>query len=137
VNEGRNDKLVFDQVAALGIQADLVVEAVGKAIAFETGLSILAPGGRLVTVGLPAADDLATVSPLQLVAKGQSIIGSYLGSSVAARDIPIFVELWRQGKLPLEELITSEIALDDINEAMDQLADGNAVRQLILFADGS
>lgn len=122
-----------DQVAALGVEADLVVEAVGKAVAFQAGLSILAAGGRIVTVGLPAADDLATVSPLQLVAKGQSIIGSYLGSSVAARDIPIFIDLWRSGKLPLEELITSEIALDDINEAMDQLADGNAVRQLILF----
>lgn len=130
---GAERAVLPDQVGSLGIEADLVVEAVGKAIAFETGLSILAAGGRLVTVGLPAADDLATVSPLQLVAKGQSIIGSYLGSSVAARDIPIFVDLWRQGKLPLEELITSEIELDDINEAMDQLADGNAVRQLILF----
>lgn len=124
-----------EEVGALGIEADLVVEAVGKAVAFETGLGMLAAGGRLVTVGLPAADDLATVSPLQLVAKGQSIIGSYLGSSVAERDVPKFVALWRQGKLPLEELISAEIALDDINEAMDQLADGNAIRQLIIFPE--
>lgn len=123
------------EVGALGIEADLVIEAVGKAVAFETGLGLLATGGRLVTVGLPAADDLATVSPLQLVAKGQSIIGSYLGSSVGARDIPKFVALWRQGKLPLEELISAEIALEDINDAMDQLADGNAVRQLIIFPE--
>lgn len=134
---GASHAVLPQEVAELGIQADLVVEAVGKAVAFETGLSILAPGGRLVTVGLPAADDLATVSPLQLVAKGQSIIGSYLGSSIASRDVPKFVELWRAGKLPLEELISAEIELDDINDAMDQLADGNAVRQLILFPSGS
>ena len=120
-------------LATSGLQADLVVEAVGKSVAFESGLSVLAPGGRLVTVGLPAPDDLATISPLTLVAKGQSIIGSYLGSSIASRDIPVFVDMWRSGKLPLEHLVSSEIHLSDINQAMDDLASGNAIRQLIIF----
>jgi alcohol dehydrogenase len=55
---------------------------------------------------------------------------------VPARDIPTYAQLWREGKLPVEELISSRIALADINQAMDQLADGKAVRQVIMFDAG-
>ena len=65
--------------------------------------------------------------------EGEPIIGSYLGSAVPDRDIPQFVELWRSGRLPVESLVSSRITLDDINSAMDNLADGVAVRQLITF----
>jgi len=61
------------------------------------------------------------------------LIGSYLGSAVPDRDIPQFIELWRSGRLPVESLVSSRITLDDINSAMDNLADGIAVRQLISF----
>jgi alcohol dehydrogenase len=60
-------------------------------------------------------------------------MGSYLGSAVPSRDIPAYVELWRQGKLPIEELISSRIKLEDINAAMDALEQGAALRQVILF----
>jgi len=52
---------------------------------------------------------------------------------VPSRDIPVYADLWRQGKLPVEELVSSEVALEDINEAMDTLADGQAIRQVIHF----
>ena len=90
-------------------------------------------GGRTITVGLPRPDARISVSPLGFVAEGRSLIGSYLGSAVPDRDIPQFVELWRSGRLPVESLVSSRIALDDINAAMDNLADGTAVRQLITF----
>jgi alcohol dehydrogenase len=122
-----------EEAAHAGIHADVVVEAVGKARAFESALALTGPGGRLVTVGLPSADDLATVSPLSLVATGRTIIGSYLGTSIPSRDIPYFVQLWKSGRLPVEQLISKEITLDRINEAMDELANGTVVRQLIIF----
>jgi alcohol dehydrogenase len=106
---------------------------VGHPAALETAIAITAPGGRTVTVGLPRPDARISVSPLGLVAEGRSLIGSYLGSSVPARDIPRFVEMWRSGRLPVESLVSSTITLDDINEGMDQLADGHAVRQIIEF----
>ena len=74
------------------------------------------------------------MSPLGFVAEGRSLIGSYLGSAVPARDIPRFVSLWREGRLPVEALVSSTIDLDRINEGMDELADGRAVRQIIEFA---
>ncbi|MGK2902874.1 MAG: alcohol dehydrogenase catalytic domain-containing protein [Mycobacterium sp.] len=114
-------------------RAEVVIEAVGHAAALETAIGLTAPGGRTVTVGLPAPDARIALSPLSLVAEGRTLIGSYLGSAVPARDIPRFVDLWRAGRLPVEKLVSSTIGLDEINTGMDELADGHAVRQIIEF----
>jgi alcohol dehydrogenase len=121
------------EVADQAVRAPIVIEAAGNARAFETALLATAPGGRTVTVGLPAPEARSSVSPLMITAEARTIIGSYLGSSVPSRDIPIFVELWRSGRLPVEKLISARIRLDDVNEAMDALATGQALRQLIVF----
>lgn len=115
------------------IRAEVVVEAVGSARAFESAVAATAPGGVTVTVGLPSPDARASISPLGLVAQGRSIVGSYLGSAVPSRDIPQYVRMWRDGRLPVEKLISARIGLDDINEAMDELAAGHALRQVIIF----
>ena len=139
------DKL--DQAVALGaaaayspadaqsgaITAPVVVEAAGNARAFETAVALTEPGGTTITVGLPAPDAMARVSPLTLVAEARTIIGSYMGSAVPSRDIPVFADLWRQGRLPVEKLVSSRIGLGDINRAMDDLAEGRALRQIIHF----
>jgi alcohol dehydrogenase len=113
------------------LKAAVVIEAAGHPSALETAIGLTAQGGRTVTVGLPRPDARISVSPLGFVAEGRSLIGSYLGSAVPARDIPRFVELWRSGRLPVEALVSSTIELDQINEGMDRLADGHAVRQII------
>ena len=135
------DKL--EQARALGahdavtdpgdLKADIVIEAAGHPAALETAIGMTAPGGKTITVGLPHPDARITVSPLALVADGRSLIGSYLGSAVPARDIPRFVDLWRSGRLPVEKLVSDTITLDDINAGMDALASGHAVRQIIAF----
>lgn len=118
---------------AAGVRAPVVVEAAGAARAFETALALTAPGGTTVTVGLPAADARVSVSPLEITAQARTIVGSYLGSAVPARDIRRYVELWRAGRLPLEQLVSARIALADVDGAMDRLAAGEALRQLIVF----
>lgn len=116
-----------------GIRAPLVVEAAGHPRAFETAFALTAPGGRTVTVGLPAPTARSEISPLTVTAEARTVIGSYLGSAVPARDIPRYAQLWREGRLPVEELISSTVALEDVNAAMDTLAEGRAIRQIIRF----
>lgn len=113
----------------------LVIEAAGSARAFETAFAATEPGGRTVTVGLPSPDARVSLSPLTFTAEARSVIGSYLGSAVASRDIPRYVELWRAGRLPIERLISSRIGLSDLDTAMDRLARGSALRQVIVFDD--
>ena len=130
---GAAEALTPQEVVDRGIKGDVVVEAVGHARAFESAVRATAPGGTTVTVGLPAPDALAQISPLGLVAEGRTVRGSYLGSAVPERDLPVFVDMWRAGRLPVEKLVSATLGLDRINEAMDQLADGLAIRQVIEF----
>ncbi|WP_426324117.1 alcohol dehydrogenase catalytic domain-containing protein [Microbacterium sp. E-13] len=133
---GATDAVTPADAVDRGIRAPVVVEAAGAARAFETAVALTAPGGTTVTVGLPAPDARAGVSPLLLTAEARTIVGSYLGSAVPSRDIPRYVELWRSGRLPLERLVSSRIRLDDLDGAMDRLAAGGELRQLIAFDGG-
>lgn len=130
---GATSVLAPEDLVAGGARCDIVVEAAGNARAFEAAVVATAPGGRTVTVGLPHPDARASLSPLQLVAEARTVIGSYLGSAVPARDIPKFAQWWREGRLPVERLVSARIGLDQVNLAMDELAAGRAVRQLIGF----
>jgi alcohol dehydrogenase len=130
---GAHEVYTPEEAVEAGLKAPVVIEAVGHPAALETAVALTGPGGRTITVGLPRPDARITLSPLGFVAEGRSLIGSYLGSAVPARDIPRFVELWRSGRLPVESLVSASITLDEINHGMDELADGRAVRQVIEF----
>jgi alcohol dehydrogenase len=129
---GATEFLRTEQVA--GIDAvDVALEASGSVAGFELALQITRRGGRTVTTSLPAADQNFQFPLARLVAEARSISGSYIGSCLPNRDIPAFMALHRQGRLPVEKLVSGTIALDDINAAMDALADAQAVRQVIVF----
>ena len=130
---GASDVFTPAELVESGVTASVVVEAAGNPRAFETAVLGTSAGGTTVTVGLPSPTAMASISPLGLVAQARTIVGSYLGSAVPERDIPRYVKLWRAGRLPIEELISSRISLDGINQAMDDLADGHAIRQIIEF----
>ena len=130
---GADEVYTPEEAADAGTRVPLVVEAAGHPRAFETAFALTAPGGRTVTVGLPAPGARSEISPLTVTAEARTIIGSYLGSAVPARDIPGYAQLWREGRLPVERLISARIGLEDVNAAMDALADGTALRQVIMF----
>ena len=114
---------------------DVVVETVGKARVLEAAYGLARRGGRIVTVGLPAPDEQFSVPAVSLVADAKTVIGSYLGNAVPARDIPRYIGLWRAGRLPVERLLTSVSPLADINGLFDRLASSEAVRQVVLPGD--
>lgn len=133
---GASQAFTPDEALRSGLAAAVVIEAAGAVPAFELAVALTGAGGRTVTVGLPAPTARAEVSPLALVAGGRTIIGSYLGSAVPSRDIPLFLHLWRCGRLPLEELVSGAVGLEDINAGMDRLAEGRSIRQVIRFDAG-
>lgn len=130
---GATEAYAPNEIEDLKIKAQVVIEAAGHPRAFETAVRITAAGGTTVTVGLPAPGALSSIEPLGLTAEARTVVGSYLGSAVPNRDIPLYEQMWREGKLPVEKLTSSVITLDKINEAMDALAEGKAVRQIISF----
>ena len=112
---------------------DFAFETAGSTRALEFAYRITRRGGTTVTAGLAPPQSMLSIPHLGLVAEERTLKGSYLGSADPERDIPRFIEWFQAGRLPVDRLLSSRLALDDINAAFDTLADGRAVRQVVLF----
>lgn len=117
----------------LGRGADAVFVTVGAASAFTAAPNYLGPAGRVVMVGMPPSGAMAEYEPVTLAALGQGMIGSKMGDVVLARDIPWIADLYRQGRLKLDEMVSRLWRLDQINEAIADTRSGAARRNVIVF----
>ncbi|ABN75588.1 alcohol dehydrogenase catalytic domain-containing protein [Cereibacter sphaeroides] len=110
---------------------DYAFELAGSVRALETAFAVTRRGGMTVTAGLPHPDDRMSLEALKLVAEERTLKGSYIGSCVPQRDLPRMLALHRRGLLPVEKMLTHRLKLDEINLAMDRLAEGSAIRQVV------
>lgn len=112
---------------------DHAIETVGSERVLAQAYAATRRGGTTVTVGLPHPSKMLSIPAVSLVAEERTLRGSYLGSCTPSLDVPRFVALHLAGRLPVERLLTHRIALDEINVGFDRLADGQAVRQAVIF----
>ena len=112
---------------------DYAIEMAGSTRAFETAYRITRRGGTTVTAGLPPPTATWAMPSTNLVAEERTIKGSYIGTCVPSRDLPRYIDLYLQGKLPVKRLMTGKLKLEDINEGFDMLHEGKAVRQVVTF----
>jgi alcohol dehydrogenase len=112
--------------------AEVSFEAAGVPAVLEAAFRATRRGGTTVAMGLPHPSRTLTLPALAFAGLGQSLVGSYMGSSSPQRDIPRYLALWRKGRLPVERLQSAALPLDRINEAFEALAAGAAVRQVLL-----
>jgi alcohol dehydrogenase len=77
------------------------------------------------------------IQQVGLVAEERTLKGSYVGSSVPGHDIPRYVDLFIQNRLPVDRIVSDTLRLDDINEVFERLADGRVTRQIISFSNNS
>jgi S-(hydroxymethyl)glutathione dehydrogenase/alcohol dehydrogenase len=114
-----------------GLGVDYAVEASGQVKVIEQAFtSIRRGGGVCVFATHPEQGNTISIDPYELIC-GKQIRGSWGGSSNPDRDIPMFAELYLEGKLPLEKLITKRYSLEAINEALDDLENHRVGRPLI------
>lgn len=113
--------------------AEVTVETVGHEAVLVQAYQATRRGGLTVTAGLPHPSKQFSIPAVSLVAEERTVKGSYMGSAVPQRDIPRYIALHRAGRLPVEQLLTHTLKLDEINTGFDRLARGEAVRQVILF----
>jgi alcohol dehydrogenase len=108
-------------------------EMAGSVKAMELAYAATRRGGTTVTAGLPNPQHLFSVPQVSIVAEERTIKGSYVGSCDPARDIPRYIDLYRAGRLPIDRLLSERIALDQLNEGFDRLADGRTIRQILVL----
>ncbi|MEL7177081.1 MAG: zinc-binding dehydrogenase [Pseudomonadota bacterium] len=118
---------------AMGRGADAVIVTVGAIPAYDSAPRYLAAGGKVVMVGMPHSGQASSYEPVILAATGQGMVGSKMGDVVIQRDIPWMVDLYSQGRLKLDELISGRWSLDQINEAIADTKGGAAKRNVIIF----
>ena len=108
-------------------------EFAGSIRALDLAYRITRRGGMTVTAGLPPSTATLPLPAVSLVAEERTLKGSYIGTCVPSRDIPRFIELYKQGRLPVDKLLTHRLSLDQINGAFDLLHEGKAIRQVVVF----
>ena len=86
-----------------------------------------------VLVGMPAIGEKLQFEAVDLADNSQHILGSKMGSTQLHVDLPKLVELYQQGRLKLDELITARYPLEEINEAIAAVKRGEALRNVIVF----
>ncbi|HKT15341.1 MAG TPA: zinc-dependent alcohol dehydrogenase family protein [Allosphingosinicella sp.] len=113
--------------------ADFAFEFAGVVRALENAYAMTQRGGTTVTAGLPPPDATLGVNVVGLVAEERTLKGSYIGTCVPVRDLPRYIALYRQGRLPVDRLLSGTISLDDINAGFDRLHDGSIARLVVRF----
>jgi alcohol dehydrogenase len=131
-NAGAADAVETIRQASSG-GVETAIEMAGSVRAFDLAYKVTRRGGTTVTAGLPPPSAAWPMSPVHLVAEERTLKGSYIGTCVPSRDLPRYIDLYRQGRLPVDRLKSGTLSLDEINRGFDLLHEGKAVRQVVVF----
>jgi alcohol dehydrogenase len=110
---------------------DFALEMASSVPALQLAFDMTKRGGTTITASLPNPEHRLSIPAVLLAAEERTLRGSYLGSCVPARDIPRFISLYQQGKLPVDQLLSEIVSLEGLNEAFDRLAEGKSIRQVM------
>jgi len=114
-----------------GQGVDFAIECAGLKTTIEAAFrAIRAGGGLCILVGHPPNGTLIEIDPFDLI-RGKRIMGTWGGESQMDRDIPFYVSRFMEGKLPWGRLITHEYPLAQVNQALQDLAEGKVGRALL------
>ncbi|GAA2097860.1 Zn-dependent alcohol dehydrogenase [Kitasatospora saccharophila] len=111
--------------------ADHVFDFVGARPVTTQGLRMLGKGGGLYLIGVGGSDAGVEVSALVALSQSQKVQGVYMGSSHLKRDIPFYASMYLQGRMNLDDLVSKEIGLADIEAGYESLKDGSTARVVI------
>ena len=111
----------------------IAVETAGSGRALQTAYEITRRGGTTVAAGMPGPEAEINLSHLKIAAEERCLRGSYMGSCVAKRDIPRYLNMFQTGSLPVDKLMSRTIKFNELNEAMDRLSDAKTIREVLLL----
>ena len=111
--------------------ADHVFDFVGLKSVAEQGLAMLAVGGGLYLVGVARPDVEIGLNIVSAIDRQKRVQGVNFGSTNAKRDIPMYAELYLQGRMNLDDLVSKGIALRDVNDGYAALKDGSLTRVVV------
>jgi len=130
VNSGERDAVAaVKEILPRG--ADHAFEVIGLPVTTELAVQLVRPGGSAYLVGLHRPGQTFPVAGLDVIVRQVEVKGVFMGSSNIKHDIPMYADLYLQGRFNLDDLISREVNISEINEAYEDLKHGAIARSVI------
>jgi S-(hydroxymethyl)mycothiol dehydrogenase len=133
VNSANTDAVEAVKELTGGFGVDVAIDAVGHPKVFEQAFYARDLAGRVVMVGVPTPDMKVELPAIEIFGRGGAIKSSWYGDCLPSRDFPMLIDLYLQGRFPLDEFVTETISLDQVEQAFEKMHHGDVLRSVVVF----
>ncbi len=116
-----------------GFGADVVIDAVGRPETWQQAFYARDLAGTVVLVGVPTPQMTVELPLLDVFGRGGALKSSWYGDCLPSRDFPMLVDLYLQGRLPLDAFVTETIQIGDVEAAFDKMHAGDVLRSVVVL----
>ncbi|WP_071287919.1 S-(hydroxymethyl)mycothiol dehydrogenase [Mycolicibacterium llatzerense] len=133
INAADTDTVEAVQELTGGFGADVVIDAVGRPETWKQAFYARDLAGTVVLVGVPTPDMKLEMPLVDFFSRGGSLKSSWYGDCLPERDFPMLVDLYQQGRIPLERFVSERIKLDEVEDAFHTMHAGNVLRSVVVL----
>ena len=133
VNSREVDAVEAIQGLTAGNGADVVIDAVGRPETWKQAFYARDLAGTVVLVGVPTPAMQVEVPLLDVFGRGGSLKSSWYGDCLPSRDFPMLIDLFLQGRLPLDAFVTETIGIEDVDAAFAKMHSGDVLRSVVVI----
>ncbi|ANW68204.1 S-(hydroxymethyl)mycothiol dehydrogenase [Mycobacterium sp. djl-10] len=132
INASKVDTVEAVRELTGGFGADVVVDAVGRPETWKQAFYARDLAGTVVLVGVPTPEMTLDMPMIDFFSRGGSLKSSWYGDCLPERDFPMLVDLYNQGRLPLQQFVTERIGLEDVEAAFHRMHAGEVLRSVVI-----
>jgi S-(hydroxymethyl)mycothiol dehydrogenase len=133
VNSRSTDAVEAIRELTGGFGADVVIEAVGRPETYKQAFYARDLAGTVVLVGVPTPEMTLELPLLDVFGRGGALKSSWYGDCLPSRDFPMLIDLYLQGRLPLEKFVSEKIGLSDVEAAFGKMGRGEVLRSVVML----
>jgi S-(hydroxymethyl)mycothiol dehydrogenase len=133
VNSRETDPVEAIRGLTGGFGVDVAIDAVGHPKVFEQAFYARDLAGRVVLVGVPAPDMKIELPLIEVFGRGGAIKSSWYGDCLPSRDFPMLIDLYLQGRFPLDDFVSETIGLEDVEQGFEKMQRGEVLRSVVVF----
>ena len=131
INSAETDAVTGIQALTDGNGADVVIDAVGRPETWLQAFYGRDLAGTVVLVGVPTPQMQLELPLLDVFGRGGSLKSSWYGDCLPSRDFPMLIDLYLQGRLPLDAFVTETIGIGDVSAAFEKMHGGEVLRSVV------
>jgi S-(hydroxymethyl)mycothiol dehydrogenase len=133
INSRETDPVAGIRALTGGNGADVVIEAIGRPETYQQAFYARDLAGIVVLVGVPTPEMRIELPLLDVFGRGGALKSSWYGDCLPERDFPVLIDLYLEGRLPLEKFVSETIALDAVEDAFTKMERGEVLRSVVIL----